>query len=103
MSRFEQVDRRSGLSIREFENDYFNADRPVVVTDAAAQWKARLSWTFEKLKSRCGQSLIEASLYENGSYRPDRFQRMPLADYIDALELELEKRSAARPRRLQLV
>ncbi len=43
-----RVDRRTGLRAAEFQNDYVDAGRPVIITDAAANWRAmaRFSWDF---------------------------------------------------------
>jgi histone arginine demethylase JMJD6 len=79
------VDRRAGLSLREFKRDYLHASRPVILTDVLLDWPARLSWTFETFKSRYGKSIIQAYRYQDGDYRGDRVQRIPLAEFIDKL------------------
>jgi ribosomal protein L16 Arg81 hydroxylase len=84
--RYEPVDRCSGLSVREFKKQYYNR-RPVVMTDGIKDWGARSTWTFDNFKSRYGKSIVSAYPYENGSYRADREQRMPLADYIGKILL----------------
>jgi len=81
--KFEPVDRRARLSVREFKREYLHASRPVILTDTIKEWKACSSWTFETFKSRCGKSIVDAYRYEEGTYRPDRVRHMPLADYID--------------------
>ena len=40
-----QVDRRSGLTQREFVAEYLNPLKPVIVTDAIDRWPARQRWT----------------------------------------------------------
>src|SRR5579862_5868342 len=78
------VERRSGLSLQEFKREYFNR-RPVIVTDAMDDWKARQSWTFENLKSRFGTSKIIVYGYENGNYQTELVRTMPLGEYIDKI------------------
>ncbi len=80
--RYEPVDRRSALSVREFKGEYFNR-KPVVVTDGIKGWTAQSSWTFEKFKSRFGKSIVSVYPYENGTYRADHAQKISLAEYID--------------------
>jgi histone arginine demethylase JMJD6 len=40
-----QVDRRANLSKKEFLHEYVLKNRPVILTDAAAQWPALRKWT----------------------------------------------------------
>lgn len=40
-----QVDRRSGLTQREFARDYLDPLKPVIVTDAIEHWRAWRKWT----------------------------------------------------------
>ena len=82
--RYEPVERRTNLSLREFKREYFNR-RPVIVEDGMKNWKARTLWTFENFKARFGNSTILAYYYENGKYREDLTKRMKLGDYIDGL------------------
>jgi Cupin-like domain len=81
---YEPLDRRSGLSLREFKRDYLNR-KPVVLTDGTKAWKARSSWTLEGFKARFGDSTVLAAGYENGSYHPSRAKKMLLAEYIDKI------------------
>ena len=50
--RYPEVDRRSGLSIREFNREYRSHRKPVVITDAIDDWKARSAGTFDFFKSK---------------------------------------------------
>ena len=79
------VDRRSGLSVREFNRDYRRAGRPVVITDAMNAWRARSTWTFDHFRSRYGSSMVEVYRYAGGEYQPGRVKSMALRDYIDGL------------------
>ena len=40
-SQYPQVDRRSDLSVREFKREYLYPGKPVVITDAIGEWKAK--------------------------------------------------------------
>lgn len=81
---FGAIDRRSGLSLREFRGEYLNS-KPVILTDAIKGWKAYSSWTFEQFKSDYGHSMVHAYGYKDGTYKPDLVQQMPLAHYIDKI------------------
>lgn len=83
--RYYPVDRRSGLSLREFRREYLFPGKPVVITDAIEGWKARSSWTFDYFKSHCGKTMVKVYRYEDGGYRPDLFELVSLADYIDQI------------------
>jgi len=56
LERYPEVDRRSGISIREFNREYRSHRKPVVITDAIDDWKARTAWTFDFFKSKFGSS-----------------------------------------------
>jgi len=82
---FLPVDRRSGLSVREFNREYRKPGRPVVITDAMNDWTARSTWTFDYFRSRYGDSIVEVYGYAGGKYQTDRVKSMSLRDYIDGL------------------
>lgn len=42
-----QIDRRSDLSLKEFEEEYVAKSRPVILTDATAHWPARQKWNLD--------------------------------------------------------
>jgi len=48
----ERIDRRSGLSLEEFERDYLYPNKPVILMDAIEDWAAVGKWSPEWLKSR---------------------------------------------------
>lgn len=80
---FEPIPRHAGLSLRDFKREYLYPQKPVVITDAMQGWKALNAWTFDYLKSVCGDTIIQAFRYEDGNYRPDRIERIPLGEFID--------------------
>jgi Cupin-like domain len=68
------IDRVSGLTHRQFVRRYLTPQRPVVLTDATAHWKALGRWTPEFFRERYGDVAVEI---DKKSWR--------LGDYIDAL------------------
>jgi histone arginine demethylase JMJD6 len=53
------VEKRSGVSYREFYRDYERTNRPVVLTDALADWPALGKWTPEFFAERYGEKEFE--------------------------------------------
>ena len=87
----EPIERRSGLTKREFEETYLNEMRPVVFTDLAQDWPATKKWTFDFLRSKYGH--IEVPLYDNSYSQPGEGymsvkKTMKFGDYLTIIENE---------------
>src|ERR1700674_4028803 len=80
-----EVDRRSNLSVREFNREYRKPGRPVVILDAIEDWKARSTWTFDFFKSRYGSDKVLAYQYRGTKYRHSDARRMSFGDYLDGV------------------
>jgi len=65
------VDRVTGLSKRDFDKKFQFANRPVIFTDATAQWSANGKWTPEFFRDQLGLKMVEI---DGRSY--------PLAEFI---------------------
>lgn len=76
------VDRRSRLSLEEFVEQYALPQRPVIVTDAAADWPAMRRFTWDFFRERYGQ--VEKVV---------RGRRYTLAEALDLIQVS----SAAAP------
>lgn len=46
----ENIERRSGLTVEEFKEQYERPNRPVILTDVVCNWPAMRKWTREYLK-----------------------------------------------------
>ena len=46
----ENIERRSGLSVEEFKEQYERPNRPVILTDVVSKWPATKKWTREYLR-----------------------------------------------------
>ncbi|MBS1955566.1 MAG: cupin-like domain-containing protein [Cyanobacteria bacterium SZAS-4] len=53
------IERRSYLGRAEFLEQYYAANRPVILCDLMSDWKALTKWTPEYLKSTCGDMIVE--------------------------------------------
>ena len=82
-AKLTQVDRRSGLSVEEFNREYRARLRPVVITDATEDWRARSTWTFDGFRSRFGETSITVYRWAEGGYRPDRVESRPIREVVD--------------------
>ncbi|MDB6063200.1 MAG: Transcription factor jumonji [Verrucomicrobiaceae bacterium] len=47
-----EIQRRSNLSLKEFENEFVAKSQPVILTDATAHWPARTKWNLDYFESR---------------------------------------------------
>jgi histone arginine demethylase JMJD6 len=56
--RLTTIDRRSGLSYADFEREYLQPRRPVILTDALEQCPARTRWTPGYFKERFGERRV---------------------------------------------
>jgi len=56
------MDRRSGLSLAEFDATY-REKRPVILTDACNDWPARKKWTFDFFRHNYKDVAVPANIY----------------------------------------
>ena len=84
--RYPEVDRRPGLTLKEFRRDYLYPGRPVVISGAIDHWTARSTWTFNHFRTRYGDTSITVYRLDGERYRPEGTETMPLASFIDAAE-----------------
>jgi histone arginine demethylase JMJD6 len=82
---YPQIDRRAGLSIREFNRDYRAAKKPVVIVDAIEDWRARTAWTLDFFKSRYGSTKVLAYRYRGDKYNQKDAVQMSFGDYLDGV------------------
>jgi LPS sulfotransferase NodH len=59
-SRVSVVERRAPLSVDEFRDRYYAANRPVIIEGLLVEWKALTEWTPDYLKRVAGQNMVEA-------------------------------------------
>lgn len=83
------IERVSGLSRRDFEEEYLKNSKPVILTDVATKWAATGKWTFEWLKTNYGQ--LEVPLYDNDFRKPGKDYltpkvTMPFGEYLDIIK-----------------
>jgi histone arginine demethylase JMJD6 len=59
MQLTDQIDRRAALSREQFEREYLNPLRPVILTDAISHWRALGKWTPQFFKEKYGGLQVE--------------------------------------------
>lgn len=88
--QLKQTDRRSGLSSKEFLDQYFNKGIPVILDDFVRKDSPAFSkWNYDYFKEIAGDHLIELYGKEDGSN--DRAKSAPVAkmkfsEYLDLIE-----------------
>jgi ribosomal protein L16 Arg81 hydroxylase len=67
------IERRRGLSGNEFLEEYYAANRPVILCDLMSLWRAPKKWTPEYLKAAYGHEMVEimAAREINPEYETD--------------------------------
>jgi ribosomal protein L16 Arg81 hydroxylase len=83
-----KMERRSGLSPREFFDEYYLAHRPVVLANLARDWPAMERWRPERLAERYGDVVVEVMLDRDQDplhdFYPRRHQQeMKLGDFVE--------------------
>jgi hypothetical protein len=87
-SQAKVVERRSNLFRSEFRDQYYAANRPVIIQDLMIAWRAMTAWTPHYLKSIAGDQMIEIMSGRNADpkYEMNAQKHRTLlrfADYID--------------------
>ncbi len=82
------VDRRAAPSRQQFLEEYYAANRPVVMTGLTATWPALKLWTADYLKNAIGDTEIEIMAGREADPRyelnyPQHRQTVRFADYVD--------------------
>lgn len=86
--RMQQIDRRSHLTREDFLEQYYAANRPVVLIDLMANWRAVECWTPDYLKAVCGDTIVEiqSGRESNADYEIDHElhrREVRFGDYVD--------------------
>ncbi|KAI8600623.1 hypothetical protein EDD21DRAFT_376663 [Dissophora ornata] len=56
----ENIDRRSGLTLEQFVDEYEKPGKPVIITDGAQHWPARTKWSTEYFLKRWPEAVMRA-------------------------------------------
>lgn len=83
---YPQVDRRAGLTVKEFHSEYLIPGKPVVITDAAETWPARSRWTFDFFREHCGEMPVTVYRYDSETeFTPDNVEQVTMAEYVEGV------------------
>jgi hypothetical protein len=84
--QFPQVDRRVGLSLREFRKEYLYPGKPVVIAGAIESWPARTRWTLDYFKSRYSDTGVTVYRLGGERYEADGTETMKLSAFIERIK-----------------
>lgn len=87
-SRAQTIDRRANLSSADFRDQYYAANRPVILQGLMSDWRAPTAWTPEYLKRTVGGETVEIMADRNADPRYElnaARHRKPItfAEYVD--------------------
>lgn len=92
------IERLEAPTRDEFERNYLDRNRPVVLTGVASEWPA-MDWTVDYLESVAGASMVTVHFREDADFgkwylhpeeRQDR--RLPFAEVLDLLARQEDRR-----------
>jgi ribosomal protein L16 Arg81 hydroxylase len=83
-----EVERRKGLTRREFLEEYYSTNTPVVLEDVCDEWPARTLWSPEYLVEKLGAAEVEVMCGRQGAGNyeinmDEHRRKMPFAEYVD--------------------
>jgi histone arginine demethylase JMJD6 len=84
--RYPEIDRRAGLSRDEFRREYLYPGKPVVITDAIDNWKARSAWTLDYFRTRYGATEVTVYRLDGERYQPNAKETLSLSVFIDKVK-----------------
>lgn len=92
------LERASSLAPESFVRDYLAQNRPVIVTDAMAAWKALGGWSPEAFRERFGDEKVQ--IYDDLFFM---INTRPLRDYLDRYILDPNRKPRAAGSRVPYV
>lgn len=78
----QNIERRSNLSLEEFINEYDSKNKPVIITDALDNWRARTEWTKEKFLKRFGNHPFKTDEIDYRAKTREKLY-MGISDYFE--------------------
>jgi hypothetical protein len=76
------IDKRSNLSLQEFIDEYESKNKPVIITDAMDNWKAKTSWQLDKFMEKYGDTLFKT----NGTDEDGHCFKLKMKDYFSYMK-----------------
>ena len=85
------IERRSGLTKREFQEEYFKKNKPVIFTDFTKDWPAYEKWTFDYFRNNHGNIMVpvfDNDFRKAGEGYLSAKKEMKFGDYLTLIENE---------------
>lgn len=85
----QEIERRSGLTAREFQEEYLKKNKPVVFTDLTKDWAALNKWNIDFFKTNYGT--LQVPVFSNNYSRPGKGymsndSEMPFREFLEITE-----------------
>lgn len=82
------VERRTGLTVREFRTSYLRRGIPVILAGGARQWPCVREWSFASFRQRFGREMVKfvrrpGAPDDDGSAGADGFFETRFAEFLD--------------------
>jgi len=85
----QQVERRTGLTKKEFQEEYQKKNKPVIFTDLIDDWPAKDKWTFDYLRKNHGHIMVpvfDNDFRKAGEGYLSAKKEMKFGDYLELIE-----------------
>jgi Cupin-like domain len=85
------IEKRSGVTRKEFIENYLKPRRPLVFTDLASDWNATQKWSFDFFKEKYGKiqvPVIDKDFHKAGKGYMCVKKIMPFGEYLDLIQKE---------------
>ena len=87
---FEKIERVAGISKKEFHENYYTRNHPVIIEDVVNCWPAVTKWTMEFLRTRFGQERMAfqhcRSLQDHRDSFVDHSTEASFNEFLDLLD-----------------
>jgi hypothetical protein len=85
ISKLKKIDEKRGLSVDEFRAEYFEKNKPVVITGVADKWDFLKSWTLENLGEKIRKVKIQRPS-EYGVYHFMKFDEIGYGEFLKKIK-----------------
>ncbi|NNE28404.1 MAG: cupin-like domain-containing protein [Saprospiraceae bacterium] len=85
------IEKRTGLTKEEFQEEYFKKDKPVIFTDFTKDWPATEKWTFDYFRKNHGHLMVpvfDNDFRKAGNKYLAPAKEMKFGDYLTLIENE---------------
>ena len=85
ISKLRKIDEKRGLSIDEFRKEYFEKNKPVIITGVADKWDFLKKWTLENIGEKVKKVRIQKPS-EYGVYHFMKFDEISYREFLKKIK-----------------